>query len=68
LTLFRLTLKGVLTPLGHWKKDDNPAEVVRAMVVRDALHLLAKDRSWIDPLNSNAGFNSKDLAPAMGSS
>jgi predicted metal-dependent peptidase len=70
-----VTLKDLLDPLGQWKKDDRPAEVVRQYSSEALYHLLVKNRSRIDfhVLNSGAEFSGKDLAqwlgaPAMGGS
>jgi predicted metal-dependent peptidase len=65
-----VTLKDLLAPLGYWKKDDSPAEVVRTWSSDALYHLLRKNRERIDPnrLDSNANFNGKDITPAMGSS
>src|SRR5262245_44473490 len=60
-----VTLKDLLAPLGKWGKDDHPAEIVRKWSSDALYHLLAKDRERIDlrALDSNAGFNGKDLTP-----
>jgi hypothetical protein len=65
-----VTLGDLLVPLGYWKKDDRPAEVVRHWSSESLYHLLAKNRSQINlrALDPNTGFNGKDLAPATGSS
>jgi predicted metal-dependent peptidase len=65
-----VTLEDVLALLGRWKKDDSPAEVVRQWSSEALYHLLAKNREQIDlrALNSNTGFNGKDLASAVGNS
>jgi predicted metal-dependent peptidase len=65
-----VTLGELLSPLGHWKKDDSPAEVVRQWSSEALYHLLAKNRERVDlrVLDSNAGFGGKDLAPSMGNS
>jgi hypothetical protein len=65
-----LTLGDLLAPLGRWKKDDHPAEVVRQWSSEALYHLLANNREQIDlrALGPNAGFDGRDLAPAMGSS
>jgi predicted metal-dependent peptidase len=65
-----VTLKDALALIGFWKKDDNPAEVMRQWSSEALYHLLAKNRGRIDifTLNSNIGFNGKDLAPAVGNS
>jgi hypothetical protein len=56
--------------LGYWKKGDHLAEIVRQWSSEALYHLLAKNREQIDlrVLGSEAEFNGKDLAPAMGSS
>src|SRR5262249_6975794 len=53
-----------------WKKDDNPAEIVRTWSSDAIYHLLKKNRERINlnRLDSNADFNGKDIMPAMGSS
>ncbi len=63
-----VTLKDLLAPLGQWGKDDRPAEVVRQWSSEALYHLLAKNRgmSCLRALDSNAGFNGNDLAPALG--
>jgi hypothetical protein len=61
-----VSLKDVLSPLGQWGKDDRPAEVVKQWSSEALYHALAKNRSRIDLLGSNAGFNGGDLAPAFG--
>jgi hypothetical protein len=60
----------LLSPLGYWKKDDSPAEAVRRWSSEALYHLLSKNRERIDlpALDPNAGFNGRDLAPAMGNS
>jgi predicted metal-dependent peptidase len=65
-----VTLGELLSPLGHWKKDDSPAEVVRQWSSEALYHLLAKNRERVAlrALDSNAGFCGKDLAPAIGNS
>jgi predicted metal-dependent peptidase len=65
-----VTLEELLTPLGYWKKDDNPAEIVRTWSSEALYHLLEKNRERIDlgALDSNIDFNGKDLTTAMGSS
>jgi predicted metal-dependent peptidase len=65
-----VTLGELLSPLGYWKKDDSPAEVVRQWSSEALYHLLAKNRERIDlrVLDPNVGFNGKDLAPAIGRS
>jgi predicted metal-dependent peptidase len=65
-----VTLGGLLSPLGYWKKDDHPAEIVRQWSSEALYHLLAKNRERIDlrVLDSNTDFNGKDLTPAMESS
>ena len=62
-----VTLGELLSPLGYWKKDDNPAEVVRQWSSEALYHLLAKNRSRIDfhALSSGAGFSGKDLAQSL---
>lgn len=69
-----VTLKKLLAPLGYWKDDDRPAEVVRQYSSESLYHLLSKNRSRIDfhTLSSGVEFSGKDLsqplkAPAMGS-
>jgi predicted metal-dependent peptidase len=59
-------LGDLLEPLGHWKKDDKPAEVVRQWSSEALYHLLAKNRERIFPvaLDADALFQGKDLAPA----
>ena len=54
-----VTLRDLLGPLGHWKKDDHPAEVVRQWSSEALYHLLAKNRERIDlrALDSNMGFD-----------
>ena len=63
-----VTLGELLAPLGYWKKDDNPAEVVRQWSSEALYHLLAKNRERIDlrALDSNAGITGKDLALGNG--
>jgi len=63
-----ITLEGALAPLGQWEKDDHPAEVVRQWSSEALYHLLANNCSRIDlrALDSNAGFNGKDLTPSLG--
>jgi predicted metal-dependent peptidase len=65
-----VTLGELLAPLGYWKKDDNPAEVVRHWSSEALYHLLEKNRERIDlrVRNSNGEFNGKDIIPAMGRS
>src|SRR6266508_5473853 len=65
-----VTLGELLSPLGYWKKDDSPAEVVRQWSSEALYHLLAKNRERIDlrAFDSNTDFNGKDLTPATGSS
>jgi len=65
-----VTIGELLTPLGYWKKDDNPAEVVRQWSSEALYHLLEKNRERINlrALGSNGEFNGKDLTPSMGSS
>ncbi|HZF38760.1 MAG TPA: VWA-like domain-containing protein [Blastocatellia bacterium] len=65
-----VTLGGLLSPLGYWKTDDHPAEIVRQWSSEALYHLLAKNRERIDlsALDSNAGINGKDLTPTMESS
>jgi predicted metal-dependent peptidase len=65
-----VTLKDALTPLGYWKKEDSPAEIIRHWSSEALYHLLDNNRSRIDlcAFNSNTGFNGKDLAPAVGHS
>ncbi len=62
-----VTFEQVLTPLGQWKKDDHPAEVVRQWSSEALYHLLAKNRNRIDlrSLDTNSGFNSQDIAPSL---
>jgi hypothetical protein len=43
-----VTLEKLLAPLGHWKKDDNPAELVRLWSSEALYHLLVKNRNHID--------------------
>jgi Putative metallopeptidase domain/VWA-like domain (DUF2201) len=64
-----VTLGELLSPLGYWKKDDSPAEVVRQWSSEALYRLLAKNRERIDlrALDPNTGFNGRDLAPAIGS-
>jgi predicted metal-dependent peptidase len=65
-----VTLGQLLSPLGYWKKDDSPAEAVRRWSSEALYHLLSKNHERIDlpALDPNAGFNGRDLAPAMGNS
>src|SRR5262245_13607421 len=65
-----VTLGELLSPLGYWKKDDSPAEVVRQWSSEALYHLLAKNRERIDlrALDPNTGFNGRDLTPAIGRS
>jgi len=53
-----VTLGELLSPLGHWKKDDSPAEVVWQWSSEALYHLLAKNRRRINlrELAPNAGF------------
>jgi predicted metal-dependent peptidase len=62
-----VTLGELLSPLGHWKKDDSPTEVVRQWSSEALYHLLAKNRERVDlrALDSNARFGSEDIAPAI---
>ena len=43
-----VTLGDLLAPLGCWKKDDHPAEIVRQWSSEALYHLLAKNRERID--------------------
>ena len=65
-----VTLERLLTPLGQWKKDDHPAEIVRQWSSESLYHLLAKNHSRIDPasLDSNSGLNSRDIVASLRSS
>jgi hypothetical protein len=62
-----VTLEKLLAPLGHWGKDDKPAEVVRQYSSEALYHLLVKNRSRIDfrALGSGAGFSGKDIAQSL---
>lgn len=62
-----VTFERLLTPLGQWKTDDHPAEIVRQWSSESLYHLLAKDRSRIDPdsLDSNSGFSSRDIVASL---
>jgi len=65
-----VTLGELLSPLDYWKKDDSPAEAVRRWSSEALYHLLSKNRERMDlpTLDPNAGFNGRDLSPAMESS
>ena len=65
-----VTLGELLAPLGYWKKDDHPAEIVRQWSSEALYHLLARNRERINlrAFESDAGITGKDLAPAMGAS
>jgi Putative metallopeptidase domain len=43
-----VTLGDLLAPLGYWKKDDHPAEIVRQWSSEALYHLLAKNRERVD--------------------
>jgi hypothetical protein len=52
-----VTLGELLAPLGCWKKDDHPTEIVRQWSSEALYHLLAKNRERVDlcAFDSNAG-------------
>ncbi len=56
-----ITLKRLLTAIGQWQKDDHPDEVIRKWSSEALYHLLAKNRSKLNHLDSDGKFSGRDL-------